>query len=64
MGAPLTVQQRAAVRQIKNVTLFESTFKLEWIDAPWDDVAAAGAWLLELEALTQPDVVHRTRSPL
>ena len=58
MGAPLDAQQRTAVQQIDNVTLCESTWKLEWMEAPWDDVAAAGAWLLELAALTQPDVVH------
>ena len=58
MGAPLHEQQRTAVQQIENITLFESTWKLEWMEAPWDDVVAAGTWLLDLEALTQPDVVH------
>jgi glycogen(starch) synthase len=58
MGAPLQDQQRMAVQQIENVTLCESAWKLEWMEEPWDDVAAAGAWLLELEAMTQPDVVH------
>ena len=58
MGPPLDAQQRAAVRQIKHLTVCESTCKLEWMEAPCADVAAAGAWLLELEARTQPDVVH------
>jgi glycosyltransferase involved in cell wall biosynthesis len=58
MGMPLHEQQRTAVQQIENITLFESAWKLEWMEAPWEDVAAAGAWLLDLEALTQPDVVH------
>jgi glycogen(starch) synthase len=58
MGAPLHDQQRTAVQQIENITLFESTWKLEWMEEPWDDVAASGAWLLDLEAITQPDVVH------
>ena len=58
MGPPLNAQQRADVQQIKNISVFESTFKLEWMEAPWDDVEAAGVWLLELETLTQPDVVH------
>jgi glycogen synthase len=58
MGAPLNEQQRTAVQQIANITLCESAWKLEWMEAPWDDVAAAGAWLLDLEALTQPDIVH------
>jgi glycogen(starch) synthase len=58
MGTPLNEQQRTAVQQIANITLCESAWKLEWMEKPWDDVAAAGAWLLELEALTQPDIVH------
>ena len=33
-------------------------FRLEWMDDPWDDVAAAGEWLLELEERERPDVVH------
>jgi glycogen(starch) synthase len=32
--------------------------KLEWMDDPWDDLAAAERWLLELEAQERPDVVH------
>jgi glycogen synthase len=58
MGAPLNEQQRTAVQQVANIMLCESAWKLEWMEAPWDDVAAAGAWLLDLEALTQPDIVH------
>ena len=58
MGPPLNAQQRADVQQLKNISVFESPFKLEWMEAPWDDVEAAGVWLLELETLTQPDVVH------
>ncbi|MGE3539083.1 MAG: glycosyltransferase family 4 protein [Candidatus Tectimicrobiota bacterium] len=58
MGAPLSPQQRAAVQGLDNVTLYESTLKLEWMAEPWADVEAAGAWLLDLEARFQPDVIH------
>jgi glycosyltransferase involved in cell wall biosynthesis len=58
MGARLQEQQRTAVQQVKNITLVESAWKLEWMADAWDDVRAAGTWLLDLEALTQPDVVH------
>jgi len=58
MGAPLQASQRAAVQQLDNVTLFESTFKLEWMHEPWEEVEAAGAWLLELEKQVEPHVVH------
>ena len=36
----------------------EGGFKLEWMEDPWDDVAAAGTWLLDLEQRVRPAVVH------
>lgn len=41
-----------------NARLVESTYKLEWMDEPWEDVQRAGEWLLELEADTAPQIVH------
>jgi glycosyltransferase involved in cell wall biosynthesis len=38
--------------------LHVSTFALEWEPDPWADVEAAGDWLLGLEQLVEPDVVH------
>ncbi|MBW4561504.1 MAG: glycosyltransferase family 4 protein [Mojavia pulchra JT2-VF2] len=58
MGAPLTSEQRHEVKQITNLTLFESNFKLEWMPNPWQDVQQAGEWLLQLEAQLHPDIVH------
>jgi glycosyltransferase involved in cell wall biosynthesis len=40
------------------VELFESHYKLEWMDDPWSDVDQAGEWLLKLERQVQPDLVH------
>jgi glycogen(starch) synthase len=59
MGAPLTPQQRQVSQQIgAHLQVFESSFKLEWMEEPWEDVIKAGEWLLDLEACLQPDVVH------
>ncbi|MFZ0392059.1 MAG: glycosyltransferase family 4 protein [Calditrichia bacterium] len=58
MGNPLSQKQRQAVRQCENVQIFESRFKLEWMNDPWKDIRAAGEWLLELEDLIDPDIVH------
>jgi glycogen synthase len=41
-----------------NVELFESSYALEWMDNPWDDVDRAGEWLLQLARDFEPDVVH------
>src|SRR5688500_2824741 len=58
MGAPLRPDQRWQADSLANVTVHESTFKLEWMPDPWDDVGRAGEWLLELESQFRPDVVH------
>jgi glycogen synthase len=58
MGPRPTADERAAARAIPGLQLVESDYRLEWADDPWNDVARAGAWLLELEARTAPDLVH------
>ena len=59
MGAPLSADQRAAVRTLPSgVAVYSSAFKLEWMADPWDDVERAGTWLLDLEARLRPEVVH------
>lgn len=50
-------QVREAAR-IPHLTLYESDYKLEWMNDPWADVDEAGPWLLALEQAVQPDIVH------
>lgn len=57
MGGPLSEPERASVRAA-GIALFEGDHRLEWMEDPWEDVARAGRWLLDLEALVTPDVVH------
>jgi glycosyltransferase involved in cell wall biosynthesis len=49
---------RRAQREALPARVHESGFRLEWMEDPWDDVEAAGRWLLALEEEEQPDVVH------
>jgi glycosyltransferase involved in cell wall biosynthesis len=58
MGGTLTASQRVEIRNISGLTVCESSFKLEWMEDPWSDVARAGDWLLGLEQAIQPDIVH------
>ncbi|WP_433929020.1 glycosyltransferase family 4 protein [Sorangium cellulosum] len=58
MGGPLSAPQREAAGSVPGLALFESSYRLEWMDDPWDDVARAGDWLLDLEERVRPDVVH------
>src|SRR5206468_2043376 len=57
MGPPPDTDQRRKAA-LANVTLRESSFRLEWMREPWADVARAGDWLLELEREFAPDLIH------
>ena len=58
MGPLPSPAQRGEAATIPTLMLVESEYRLEWMEAPWQDVARAGAWLLELAARLQPDVIH------
>jgi glycosyltransferase involved in cell wall biosynthesis len=58
MGGPLSRAQRLDVARVTNVAVFESEYRLEWMAAPWDSLAAAGLWLQSLERQIKPNVVH------
>ncbi|MFP2929651.1 glycosyltransferase family 4 protein, partial [Pyxidicoccus sp. 3LG] len=58
LGAPLSESQWLEARALPNLAIEEGRFRLEWMDDPWEDVRAAGDWLLSLEARVRPDVVH------
>ena len=58
MGAPLTKQQCREIRRFPCLEVYESGFKLEWMQDPWRDVQDAGDWLLGIEERVRPDVVH------
>lgn len=58
MGAPLSDEQWSEAEQVANLGIFESSYKLEWMRDPWDEVRAAGDWLLELERDLRPDIIH------
>lgn len=57
MGAPLSREQRARARRM-GLDVRDSAWRLEWMDDPWQDVSAAGEWLLGLADDVRPDVVH------
>ena len=57
-GAELSADRRRAVASLRGVEHEGRPYRLEWMPDPWDDVAAAGRWLLALEERVRPDVVH------
>jgi glycogen synthase len=58
MGPLPSETQKKAVQRVPNITLFQSAYRLEWMEDPWEDIARAGKWLLKLEQQLQPDIVH------
>ena len=58
MGEPLSASQWADVRAIPDLEVYESRYKLEWMEHPWKDVMEAGVWLLQLEERFRPDIIH------
>lgn len=58
MGRPVSSSQHEEARGLSNLHLYESRFKLEWMEEPWADVAEAGEWLLQVEDDFRPDVIH------
>lgn len=58
MGRLLSPDQAAEAAALPNLELFESAYRLEWMEEPWSDVREADRWLLSLEKAFRPDVVH------
>jgi glycosyltransferase involved in cell wall biosynthesis len=63
MGAPLSDEQRSEVAAQSNVRIVESRYKLVWMDDPWQDLEAAGQWLLKLAENCKPSLIHLNDYP-
>ncbi len=57
MGPSMDERRRAEAMR-HGLDLVEAPYKLEWADSPWSDVERAGEWLLGLESMLDPDVIH------
>lgn len=58
MGRRPTPAQERDVRSIGEIAFHAAAYKLPWMDDPWDDVARAGDWLLELADSSNCEVAH------
>ena len=58
MGGPASRQQRSDAQEVATLGVFESSFRLPWMDEPWADVSETKSWLLELSLYVEPDIVH------
>lgn len=57
MGPRPSEAQRRAMADA-GIELYESGYRLEWMDSPWEEVDEAGSWLLDVERRLGPDIVH------
>jgi glycosyltransferase involved in cell wall biosynthesis len=55
--APSHVQLGEAAG-LRNVQVFPNRFESTYSDDAWDEVERAGSWLLRMESMVQPDLVH------
>lgn len=58
MGRPLSEGQRQEISVIPGLEVHESTYRLEWMEDPWEDVQESGEWLLALDHEFEPDIIH------
>lgn len=58
LGRRMSKEQSEQVSRLPHVRVHESDYRLCWMDDPWDDVDRSCRWLLKLERLLQPDLVH------
>lgn len=57
-GEKLTGKQKDEAEALDNVVLYETEYKLEWMQDPWKDIDASGEYLLQLEKEINPEVIH------
>jgi hypothetical protein len=58
MGRLPDRQQIKQISSFENVKFYQTGYKLEWMDSPWQDIEDASLWLLELEIMVHPDIIH------
>jgi glycosyltransferase involved in cell wall biosynthesis len=58
LGDELDAEQRRELGEVDLDAVFSRRCALEWMDEPWADVDAAGAWLLDLAGCTGAELVH------
>jgi glycogen synthase len=58
MGPRPSTEALQGAARVPGLDLREGGYRLEWMDDPWEDVDAAGAWLMGLARETEADLVH------
>ncbi|HYC00072.1 MAG TPA: glycosyltransferase family 4 protein [Candidatus Limnocylindrales bacterium] len=57
-GRPLSRDQIHALEQLRSVHVYETGYRVEWMQDAWDDVDALGQRMLQIAADLRPDLIH------
>ena len=57
-GDKMQEAQLKEVSELKNIRVYETEFKLEWMENPWNDIDNSGEYLLQLERKIKPNIIH------
>lgn len=58
MGALLSPEQEEQLQELTNVKLYESNYKLEWMQDCLQDVEKAKEWVTSIYQKVEPDILH------
>jgi len=58
MGALISPQQNQELNGVSNIVLYESNYKLEWMQDAGEDVIKAREWISAAYKAIQPDILH------
>lgn len=58
LGGLPSAAQREQVAGLPGLRLFAGSFKLEWMEEPWEEVERSARWVLDIERQTRPDLIH------
>jgi glycogen(starch) synthase len=58
LGARMQEWQQKEVGELRNVTVYETDFQLEWMEDPWEDISNSEAYLLSLQKALKADIIH------
>lgn len=58
LGAPLQPWQQQELNHLSNVKVYPTTYKLEWMEDPWDDLDASSKFIQKLADDIRPHIIH------
>ncbi|WP_159800820.1 glycosyltransferase [Flavobacterium sp. MK4S-17] len=58
MGSLVNSEQQQQLEQLKGINFYESNYKVEWMENPWEDISMAKQWISSVYSKVNPDIIH------